>query len=114
MANRIIRVGYESDKGVTFAFGLNEEVFDQGAVGGVALTANSNHYPFPQQMKPRRAVCYNTAGSHRYVPLLSAAAPLATPGASITLEDSDGAASTYTCDRVLGEEYRSRRQQNNV
>lgn len=118
MANRIVAVEYTSDAGNTFVTGLNEEVFDalNGAgpatmVGGAAAPANAAYDPLPHQMKPRRVVAYNPAGRSREIICLEPTAPLYAVGASITLEDSDGAATVYTVQKVKPEEYRRRRQQ---
>ena len=117
MANRIVAVEYTSDAGNNFVTGLNEEVFDQvdggGAriVGGSPALPNEPLDPLPLQMLPRRVKAVNPAGKIRYIICLENTAPLFSVGATITLEDSDGAATVYTVQRRKEEEFRRRSQQ---
>lgn len=115
MANQIIRAGYTADNGDVFVVGVNSEVAAQldalsasliGYSGNPAVGLN----PLPRQMRPRRAVLFNAAGNRREVILLTPTAPLATIGATINLEDSDGASSAYTVDQVKSESARRRRK----
>jgi hypothetical protein len=116
MANEILARRYTADKGgAHFTLGVEKEVALQDDGGDPAALliggglANVADYPFPQNMKPRRARCVGqTSGKVRYVPLLTPTAPLATAGTEIVIEDSDGAAETYESERVVGEEYRNR------
>ncbi len=116
--NSIVAVEYTSNAGNSFVTGLNEEVFDQGSgdpferlVGGSPALPSEPLDPLPRQMKPRRVVAVNPAGVAREIICLEADAPLYTIGATITLEDSDGASTTYTVVKLKAEEYRRRTKQ---
>ena len=118
MANRIVAVQYTSDAGNEFVTGLNEEVWDQETatpgehlVGGSVALPSEPLDPLPRQMNPRRVVATNPAGNTREVICLTPAAPLYAVGSQITLEDSDGAATTYTVVQLRSESYRRRKQQ---
>lgn len=113
--NQIIARRYTSDKGEFFTIGMNSEVAIQDAIGGSVgdpavggAAADAGDYPLPRQMKPRRVKLVNPAGKVRYLPLLEANAPLATPGTQVNLEDSDGVSTVFTSRKVLGEQYRER------
>lgn len=118
MANAIVAVEYTSNAGNHYVTGLNNEVFSQETatpgehkVGGSAATAAEALDPLPLQMKPRRVVATNPAGKTREVICLTPTAPLYETGATISLEDSDGAATTYTVTKLKQEEFRRRNKQ---
>lgn len=113
--NQIIRAGYTSDNGNLYVTGLDSEVaaqLDGLAASKVGYAGNppAGTDPLPRQMRPRRAVMFNPAGRRREVIILSPAAPLATIGETLNLEDSDGAATVYTVDQVKSETSRRRRK----
>lgn len=114
MANTIQAVVYTDDKGNDWVVGMDSEVFAQQntaatgpKVGGADYTGTPELRGLPSSVRPRRAALKNSAtGKWRYVTLLEATAALAT-GADTTLsiEDSDGAAATYTVQRIDGERW---------
>lgn len=118
MANQIIRCEYVSDNGTSYTVGVDSEVAAHlGGAGGAVSTIGYTDAgtvamdPLPRQMKPRRAVVFNPAGKRREVICLSASADLFTGlQTTITLEDSDGAATVYTRDSVRAEVARKRRK----
>lgn len=116
MANQIIRAEYLSDSGVSFTVGVNSELTTQ-TVGdpaesliGYTDSGTVAMPPLPRQMKPRAAVAYNPAGKSRTIICLQPDAPLYAVGAQISVEDSDGVATTYTVDRLRPESARKRRK----
>lgn len=118
MANRIIAAQYTSDAGNEYVVGVNEEVFDQpnaGAtgsiLGGSTALPSEPLDPLPRQMKPRRVVAFNPAGKRREIICLTPTAELYAVGATVTLEDSDGASTVYTVSALKAEQSRRRRQQ---
>lgn len=118
MPNRIVAVEYTSNAGNQYVTGINEEVWDQetatpgeNKIGGSTALPNEALDPLPRQMKPRRVLAVNAAGKKREIICLTAAAPLYAVGATITLEDSDGAATVYTVTQLRNEEFRRRTQQ---
>jgi hypothetical protein len=118
MANTIVAVEYTSNAGNHYVTGVNDEVYSQdGAtpglslLGGSAATPAEGLDPLPRQMKPRRVVATNPAGKDREIICLTADAELYAIGAEISLEDSDGAATTYTVTKLKAEEFRRRKKQ---
>jgi hypothetical protein len=114
--NQIIRRRYVSDNGTNFTIGVNSELTTQTAgdpavakIGdaGAGLTSDP---PFPVQGQPRSVVAYNPAGRSRTIVCLTADASLYAVGQTIDVEDSDGASTTYTVDRLLPERLRKRRK----
>src|SRR5688500_9225417 len=114
MANQIIRAEYLSDNGVAFTTGSNNEMTPQTAgdpaesVIGYTDSGTVAMHPLPRQLKPRRAVCVNPAGKRREIICLQPDAPLYAVGATISLEDSDGVATTYTVSQLKAESARKR------
>lgn len=118
MPNRIVAAQYTSNAGNQFVVGLNEEVFDQETavpgerkVGGSPALTSEALDPLPRQMRPRRVVAVNPAGIVREVICLTQTAPLYAVGQTINLEDSDGAQTVFTVQKLKAEEYRRRQQQ---
>ena len=116
MGNQIIRAEYLSDSGVSFTVGVNSELTTQ-TIGdpaeskiGYTDSGTVSMPPLPRQMKPRAVVAYNPAGKSRTIICLSPDAPLYAVGQTIDVEDSDGASTTYTVDRLRPETARKRRK----
>jgi hypothetical protein len=113
MANTIVGWIYTADDGRNYITGINSEVGAQlnGAtpavalIGGRAATSADPYPPLPSSVKPRRAYLKNAAKKGRTVTVMSPTADLLTIGASLTLEDSDGASSTFNVRRVHAEEF---------
>ena len=113
MANQIVGWQYTADNGRDYVTGLNSEVGAQnnGASPAVALVGNRQATsadpwpPLPSSVRPRRAYLKNATGKGRTVTLMTPDAPLATIGATISLEDSDGVASTYTVRKIHAENF---------
>lgn len=119
MANEIIAVTYTDDKDRDYVYGMNRDVFNQQnvaatrpLVGGSASPANSANPPLPASVTPRRALVANAAGKLRIVVLLEPDAPLYSSAVDhdISLEDSDGAASTFTFQKLLPESFGKKRR----
>lgn len=105
MANTIIAVSYQSSTGQEFQVGVNAEVAAQMAgtdpdapkIGTGGGSATAGLPPLPSSVKPRRVYMKNPAGKGRYVIVTNTAAYLwTTNGATLNLEDSDGASTVYT------------------
>lgn len=113
MANSIVPVRYVSDKaGYEFITGLNSEILAQvgastnpkvgvnGSVTGTGLPAK------PRSLRPRQVALKNAAGKWRYVICLTPTADLYTGvETTLSIEDSDGSASTYTRQYPIGERF---------
>lgn len=115
MANTRVAVVYTDNNGVEYLFTMNGEIVSQETgdpaepkIGGrVAAGADVDLPRFPRQMKPRRALMTHATGRDRYIPLLTADAPLATSGVlTLAIEDSDGVSLDYTRHKVVGESIR--------
>jgi hypothetical protein len=114
MANTIAAWVYTDRLNRNYITGVNSEVAaqDDGGspavplIGGRAATSADSYPPLPSSVKPRRVHLKNTAKKSRYLTVMSADAPLAssTPP-TIDIEDSDGAASTYTVRKLLPEDF---------
>lgn len=113
MANVIEAVRYTDDKGRTYVTGMDSEIFAQqngGAtapkVGGAAAASGSGDPPLPSSVKPRRVGLKSATGKWRYVVCLTPTADLFTGVEStLSIEDSDGAAATYTRQKAFGEDF---------
>ncbi len=114
MANDIVPWVYTSDFGDQYITGINGEVAAQQSgepleaiIGGNAPSgAELDLPPLPSSVKPRRAYMKNPAGKGRYVTIMSPTAPLASAAPpTLSLEDSDGAATVYKRRKVLGEDF---------
>lgn len=114
MANDIIPWVYESDLGDEYIRGVNSELTTQETgdplepvVGGRAPSgADLLLPPLPSSVKPRRAYMKNPAGKGRYITVFSPTAPLAgTAPPTLSVEDSDGAATTYSRRKLIGEDF---------
>jgi len=116
MANQIIRCEYLSDNGTSLTVGVNSELTTQTvgdpAVSKIGYTDSGTvgMLPLPAQMQPRHVVAYNPAGKARRIICLTPTAPLYAVGQTIDIEDSDGASTTYTVDRLVAEKARKRRK----
>lgn len=114
MANDIVPWVYTSDFGDQYITGINSEVSAQETgdplepiIGGNAPSgAELLLPPLPSSVKPRRAYMKNPAGNGRYVTVMAPDAPLAgaTPP-TVSLEDSDGAATTYSRRKLIAEDF---------
>lgn len=106
-------VVYVDQFGTHYAMGVDAATYAQVDGGGdskmggpVPATGLTGIQKFPAGAKPRRARMKNPAGKIRYVPVLTTTAELATnPAATLSLEDSNNAATTYTRDGDLLPEY---------
>lgn len=116
MANTILTYVYVSENGIRYRFGQDSEVAGQLDGGGASKTGAvlwdgvEAIDGLPGNMRPRRVRVYNAAnGITRYIPCFTKTCSLyATPGTTITLEDSDGAALTFARQKPLAEEQRVR------
>lgn len=118
MPNTRVAVVYTDGNNVEYLYTVNGEIMAQETgdpaepkIGGrLAAGADKDLPRFPRQMKPRRALMTHATGRDRYIPLLTADAPLATSGVlTLAIEDSDGASLDYTRHKVVGEEVRKPR-----
>jgi len=116
VANVILAYVYVSDNGIRYRYGANQEVASQldggGAskIGAELWDGTEAIDGLPGNMRPRRVRVYNSANKKtRYVPCFTPTCALyATPGTTISLEDSDGAALTFARQKPLAEEQRVR------
>lgn len=114
MANTIGAWVYTDRLGRNYITGINTEVSaqDDGGspavplIGGRAATSADNFPPLPSSVKPRRVRLKNAAKKSRTVTVMTADAPLAssTPP-TLSLEDSDGSATTYTVRKLIEEDF---------
>jgi hypothetical protein len=113
MANQIVGWVYTADDGRDYITGINSEVGAQlnGAtpavalIGGRAATSADPYPPLPSSVKPRRVYLKNAAKKGRTVTVMTPTADLATIGAAIDLEDSDGASTTFTVRKLHSETF---------
>ena len=113
MPNVIIPVRYVSDyAGQEFITGLNSEITTQvGAsgdpkVGVLGATTGTGLPALPSSVKPRRVALKSAAGRWRYVVALRPDSELFTGvETTLSIEDSDGAATTYTRQYAIGERF---------
>lgn len=110
MANTIVPWVYTADNGRDYVTGINSEVSAQlnvatPKIGGATAVGATTDGPLPSSVKPRRAYLKNAAGKGRYVTVMEPGAYIATVGNTLDIEDSDGASSTYTVRKVLGEDF---------
>jgi hypothetical protein len=113
MANTIIAVRYTSDRaGQEFITGMNSEITTQlgtstdPKVGVLGDVSDTGLPALPSSVKPRRVGLKNAAGKWRYVVCLTPDSELYTGvETTLSIEDSDGAASTYTRQRAIGENF---------
>jgi hypothetical protein len=114
VANDIVPWVYTDDRGREYVTGINGEVAAQETgdpaepiIGGRAPSgADLLLPPLPRSVKPRRAYLKNPAGKGRTVTVMAPDAPLAgvTPP-TLSIEDSDGAATTYSRRKLLTEDF---------
>lgn len=103
-AVNIIPVLYTDDYGNDFQMGMDATVYNQATVAGtsdlggpIPPTGVAGLQALPSSVIPRRIFMKNAAGKGRYVPVLTPDARAATtPGQTLSLEDSNNAATTYT------------------
>lgn len=112
MANVIEAVVYTDDHSRDYVTGVDSEIFAQAGVstnpkiGGAAAVAGSGNPPLPSSVKPRRVGLKSAAGKWRYVVCLEPTADLFTGvETTLSIEDSDGAATTYTRQKAFGEDF---------
>lgn len=113
MANTIIPVRYVSDhSGMEFITGMNSEITTQvGAstdpkVGTLGATTDTGLPALPSSVRPRQVALKNGAGKWRYVVCLRPDSELYTGvETTLSIEDSDGSASTYTRQYPIGERF---------
>lgn len=113
MANTIIAVRYVSDvAGIEFITGMNSELTTQlGAstnpkVGTLGATTGTGKPAMPRGFRPRGVALKNPAGKWRYVTCLRSDSELFTGvETTLSIEDSDGAATTYTRQYPYGERF---------
>jgi hypothetical protein len=114
VANDIVPWVYTDNKGRGYITGINSEVAAQETgdplepiIGGNAPSGAELEYPpLPSSVKPRRAYMKNPAGKGRTVTIMSKTAPLTDDDPpTLSLEDSDGAATVYTVRKLLPEDF---------
>lgn len=111
---------YEDDFGNLFHVGVDAASYAQVDGGGdsklggpVPATGFTGIQALPASVKPRRVRMRNPAGKLRYVIVLTPTAELATnPAATMSLEDSNNAATTYTREGAVIGEYFGKRYSN--
>lgn len=101
------RYGNEYAMGVDAALYAQADGDGDSKLGGpIPATGITGIQKFPAGAKPRRIRVKNPAGKIRYVPVLTTTAELATnPAATVSLEDSNNTATTYTADSDIIPEY---------
>lgn len=106
-----VRWNYTDDAGHVWAVSVDSYISSQGTpakIGGTA-DATSASPARPSAWKKRRVLCYSQTSAHsRMVPLMTATAPLATPGTTITLnviqpDGTDNEETFVSSGRVLPE-----------
>lgn len=105
---------YVDHLGTEYQVGVDAASYAQADGGGdsklggpIPATGFAGLQPLPASVKPRRIMMRNPAGKTRYVIVLTPTAELATnPLATMSLEDSNNAATTYTREGdVIGEKF---------
>lgn len=111
MANDIVPWVYVGDDARSYVTGINSEITTQlnggsdPKIGSRAAVVADAFPPLPSSVKPRRAYLKNAAGKGRTVTVMEPTADLALIGTTLSIEDSDGSASTYTVRRVHAENF---------
>ena len=112
MANVILPWVYVDDVGTSYITGIETEVAAQldGAgpdlmIGSRLATSADPFQPLPSSVKPRRVYAKNPAGVGRTVTCMSPTAALYVKGATINIEDSDGASTVFTVRELLPERF---------
>lgn len=109
----IVPALYTSDYGVDFQVGVNSAYLLQESETGISKlggdstpTIPAGTPPLPSSVKPRRAYMKNAAGKGRYVIVLTPDAALVTePATTMSLEDSNNVATTFSRIKILGEDF---------
>lgn len=99
----IIPVKYTDDYGNDFQMGVDAALYNQEATmdvsklgGPIPATGVDALQALPSSVIPRRVYMKNPAGKGRYVPVLTPTGYLTTAGGTLSIEDSNNAATTFT------------------